>query len=252
MANDQDKHLKADAAARRHDVAVQLSNQAIAHATMAKHQNKQLKTDAAAMRHDVAAQLKDQAKAHVAMAKEQHAHLSKDMAHLVANGKAESKERQAESAARRTEAEVRTDGWASLNNAMTSRRGGAPVKPKPAKPAHKPPAGKPMVAAHKPVVAAHKPIVVMPAVPAPKSMTPVPEPVIAHTPEPAVTAGRPHDDLTVIRGIGLGMQSHLNNIGVFTFRQLATADVDQLRKELGEVARLARIEEWKAEAQKLV
>jgi predicted flap endonuclease-1-like 5' DNA nuclease len=256
MAKAQSERLMSDAAARRHDVAVQLSNQAIAHATMAKHQNKQLKTDAAAMRHDVAAQLKDQAKAHVAMAKEQHAHLSKDMAHLVANGKAESKERQAEAAARRTEAEVRTDGWASLNNAMTSRRGGAPVKPKAVKPAHKPPAHKPPAhkpPAHKPIVAAPKASVVAPKATMSPSVAPIPQPVtFAHDSAPTISAERTHDDLTVIRGIGLGMQSHLNNIGVFTFRQLATADVDQLRKELGEVARLARIEEWKAEAQKLV
>jgi len=129
---------------------------------------------------------------------------------------------------------------------MASRRGGAPVKPKPVKPAHKPPA-------HKPIVAAPKASVVAPKATMPPSVAPIPQPVtFAHDSAPTISAERTHDDLTVIRGIGLGMQSHLNNIGVFSFRQLATADPDQLRKELGEVARLARIEEWKAEAQGLV
>ena len=64
---------------------------------------------------------------------------------------------------------------------------------------------------------------------------------------PAPTAPAP-DDLTVIRGIGNGMQGRLNTAGIFTFADLAGSTPDQLRAALAEAGRLANVEEWIVEA----
>ena len=58
----------------------------------------------------------------------------------------------------------------------------------------------------------------------------------------------PPDDLTVIHGIGNGMQGRLNHIGIFTFTDLAGSTPDQLRAALAEAGRLANVEEWIVEA----
>ena len=82
----------------------------------------------------------------------------------------------------------------------------------------------------------------------------VPEPVAveaAPEPEPVAPEKPTRDDLTCIRGIGEGMQSRLNEIGIFSFAQLTTTSVPQIREALGDVGRMARIEEWIDQAQEL-
>jgi len=59
------------------------------------------------------------------------------------------------------------------------------------------------------------------------------------------------DDLMAIRGIGPAMQSRLNKGGLHTYRQLATTTPDELHQILGDVSRLANLEEWISEARKL-
>jgi predicted flap endonuclease-1-like 5' DNA nuclease len=60
------------------------------------------------------------------------------------------------------------------------------------------------------------------------------------------------DNLTVIRGIGNGMQGRLNQLGIFTFADLAASSPEQLRAALAEVGRLVNVDEWLAEANKFM
>ncbi len=59
------------------------------------------------------------------------------------------------------------------------------------------------------------------------------------------------DDLTRIHGVGPSMQSHLNDHGIFSFSELGAANADAVRQALGEVGRMAKVEEWIAEARQL-
>jgi predicted flap endonuclease-1-like 5' DNA nuclease len=59
------------------------------------------------------------------------------------------------------------------------------------------------------------------------------------------------DELTVIKGIGPGIQRRLNKGGIYTCSQLARSTPEELRQMLGDVARLAKVEEWIDEARKL-
>jgi predicted flap endonuclease-1-like 5' DNA nuclease len=59
----------------------------------------------------------------------------------------------------------------------------------------------------------------------------------------------PNEDLTVIRGIGPGMKRHLNAAGIYTLDQLANISPETLRASLGEVGRLAKVEQWIEQAQ---
>ena len=225
MAKEQDERLKADVAARRTDVAAMLSELDEAHAAMAKEQRAHLSEDRAKLAADGAAMMSELEQDHAAMAAELRAHLSDDRAKLAADGAAERDERVADVAVRRA-------GWDSIAATMAGRRGGASLAPKPAsKPVFAPkpePAPEPVVFAPEPEPA-----------PEPVVLAPKPEPVVLAEPAEDV-----HDDLTRIRGIGPGMQAHLHAAGVFSFAKLAKADVGKLRLELGDVARLARIEQW--------
>ncbi len=53
---------------------------------------------------------------------------------------------------------------------------------------------------------------------------------VEETPAPALSADR--DDLTVVEGIGPKIQMLLNQYGIFTYRQLAEADVTRLKEIL--------------------
>jgi predicted flap endonuclease-1-like 5' DNA nuclease len=44
------------------------------------------------------------------------------------------------------------------------------------------------------------------------------------------------------------MQRHLHDMSIFTFAQLASADAEVVRESLGELGRLAKCEEWIAQA----
>ena len=60
------------------------------------------------------------------------------------------------------------------------------------------------------------------------------------------------DDLTAIRGIGASMQKRLNEAGIRTFAQLTNRTADDLRELLGDVGRLAKVQEWIEQAQDLI
>lgn len=73
--------------------------------------------------------------------------------------------------------------------------------------------------------------------PTPVPETPVAEPEAKQAeepdPEPAVAAAPDHrDDLTVVEGIGPKIQMLLNQYGIYTYRQLAEADVARLKEIL--------------------
>lgn len=68
---------------------------------------------------------------------------------------------------------------------------------------------------------------------------------------PDLTAATPRDDLTLIHGIGHATQRRLNEAGIWTFVQLAAADEEQLRQTLGQLGRLAKVDEWIALAREM-
>ncbi|MEM7583320.1 MAG: hypothetical protein AAF560_08075 [Acidobacteriota bacterium] len=74
----------------------------------------------------------------------------------------------------------------------------------------------------------------------------------AEPPAPAETSGTADDDLTSIGGIGPGIQERLRNAGISSFVQLASKPVEEIREVLGELNRLAHVEEWIAEARNRV
>jgi predicted flap endonuclease-1-like 5' DNA nuclease len=61
------------------------------------------------------------------------------------------------------------------------------------------------------------------------------------------------DDLTIIMGIGKGMQAHLNEAGIYTYSQIAESTSENLSKALGKkLSRLAtNIENWIEQAKEL-
>lgn len=58
------------------------------------------------------------------------------------------------------------------------------------------------------------------------------------------------DDLTVISGIGMSRQNHLNDMGIYTFAQLAKSASKKIKESLGAPGRIANVEEWIEEARK--
>jgi len=90
----------------------------------------------------------------------------------------------------------------------------------------------------------------------PASPTPAP------TPTQEVELAPPHadtsppstpapDDLTVIHGIGPGVQSRLNEKGIYSYAQLASSAPEDLHHLLGGVAGRANLEDWIQDARKL-
>jgi predicted flap endonuclease-1-like 5' DNA nuclease len=60
------------------------------------------------------------------------------------------------------------------------------------------------------------------------------------------------DNLTQIKGIGVGRETQLNNGGIYTFAQLANCTIDKLNDVLGaEAARLAPVDKWIEKAKDL-
>ena len=58
------------------------------------------------------------------------------------------------------------------------------------------------------------------------------------------------DDLTTITGIGANRQQSLNEIGIYTFAQLAGSRPKKIRKVLGASGRLANVDQWIEEARR--
>jgi len=81
---------------------------------------------------------------------------------------------------------------------------------------------------------------------------PPPPPVVEVAPPPPPVEQVIPDDLTAIRGIGASMQARLTELGITTFAQLAEASPDEVRERLGDFGRLARVEQWIAQARELV
>ncbi|MEM6797850.1 MAG: helix-hairpin-helix domain-containing protein [Acidobacteriota bacterium] len=70
----------------------------------------------------------------------------------------------------------------------------------------------------------------------------------ASAPATAASAGQRVDDLTEIPGIGPGMQERLHGAGIVSFAQLASASIQEVRGVLGELNRLANVDDWIREA----
>jgi len=87
----------------------------------------------------------------------------------------------------------------------------------------------------------------IPAAPAPTQVGETAAWHAATSSPPSTTA----DDLTVIRGIGPGMQNRLNTEGIFSYSQLAGSTSEDLRDLLGSVAGRANLENWIHDARKL-
>jgi len=60
----------------------------------------------------------------------------------------------------------------------------------------------------------------------------------------------PVDDLTVIPGIGAGIERRLAASGICTFSQLMSASPDELCRSLGQAGRMADVDKWIAYARK--
>ena len=59
------------------------------------------------------------------------------------------------------------------------------------------------------------------------------------------------DNLTTIRGIGPVLQQRLDRAGICTYIQLALSSPEELRKAIGESARLANVEDWIVQARSI-
>ncbi len=59
------------------------------------------------------------------------------------------------------------------------------------------------------------------------------------------------DDLTAIRGIGIATENRLYRAGIKSYRQLARATPEDVRKILGKFAGGASVEKWIAQAKQL-
>ncbi|MCF8036102.1 MAG: DUF4332 domain-containing protein [Desulfobacteraceae bacterium] len=59
------------------------------------------------------------------------------------------------------------------------------------------------------------------------------------------------DDLSIIQGIGSGMQSLLNDAGIYTYAQLAASNPEELRAKLGKAGRMASVDDWIEQARKI-
>jgi len=59
------------------------------------------------------------------------------------------------------------------------------------------------------------------------------------------------DDLTVIHGIGAGIQDRLNKGGIFTFARLAKSHPEEVRRIIGRTGGTAYIEKWIGQAKRL-
>jgi len=60
------------------------------------------------------------------------------------------------------------------------------------------------------------------------------------------------DDLALIRGIGASMEARLNGMEITTYADLAEASPDMVREKLGDFGKLAKVEEWIAQAKERI
>jgi 16S rRNA C967 or C1407 C5-methylase (RsmB/RsmF family) len=188
----------------------------------------------ATLKSDTAALLKELDAAHQAMAAELRAHLDEQESARLAQAAEDARGRveyvdtlKSNTAAMlndfRTEFDEARRVWSSFTELMRQRRARKVVAPPP------PPL---------------PPVKVAPP-PPPVEVAPPPLPVEEVAPPVEEVAP---DDLTAIRGIGASTQARLHELGIMTYTQLAGASPDELRPHFG---RLARVEEWIAQAREL-
>jgi len=171
----------------------------------------------AGLRHEAAIFVRDLDDAHQTLAREQHRQLQAEQAQLASAVATLRHQLQAELGKVRSDHGQARRVWSSCARLMRQRRT-RQAAPSP-----------------------------MPETPA---MPPVETPVSPSVTQPATppSGEGPHDDLTSIRGIGPAMSRRLNQAGIHTYAQLAASNPDELRKGLGEVGRLASVQEWIAQA----
>ncbi len=107
-----------------------------------------------------------------------------------------------------------------------------------------------------PAAAVGEPAPAVDVTPMPVASAPA-EPVLSASPEPPAELHHEvtealYDDLTTIPGIGPALQRRLRNAGMGTYAQLAASTPESIRQCLGEVAQLAKVEDWIAAAQKMI
>ncbi|MBU0510595.1 MAG: hypothetical protein KJ638_02695, partial [Chloroflexi bacterium] len=181
------------------------------HQAMSTEQRQRLSAQADELHRDTATFLKEVDAAHQAMATEQGHHLAAERECLASQVLTERRKLQAD------QSEARR-AWSSFALIMQQRRGGKVAVP--------------------PVV----------------EEAPLPPPVEAVAPPPVVESPPEEvasDDLTIIRGIGPSMAKRLNKAGICAYAQLAGSTPEELRQHLAEAGRLAKVEEWIAQAQEL-
>lgn len=71
------------------------------------------------------------------------------------------------------------------------------------------------------------------------------------TEEPGRPDENSRDDLTAVRGIGAATQGRLHAAGIKTYDQLAQTSAEDLRAILGQQGRIAKVEDWIAQAKEL-
>jgi len=100
-----------------------------------------------------------------------------------------------------------------------------------------------------------KPKVIKPRIAKPKIEPKIEEPEVIESvvaEEVEIPLEEKHDDLTYIPGIGKGMQQRLNEAGFHSFAHVARSSPDILCDALGNLARLANVEDWIEQAKRLV
>jgi predicted flap endonuclease-1-like 5' DNA nuclease len=222
MAAEQRQWLDEQVAGLRRDVAAFLKEADASHQTMSAEQRQWLDEHVVGLRREVAelsreaaAFLKELGTSHQTMAVEQRQRLDDARARLASAVATMRQRLEAERRELQADQDEARQAWSSFSAIMQQRRRKA---------------GKSATAQF-------------------MQEAPLPLPAASVVRPPA--AEKSSDDLTVIKGIGPGMQRRLNQGGIYTCSQLARSTPEELNQILGDTARLAKVEEWIDEARKL-
>ena len=205
----------------RDNVANMLESLDTAHKSMAVEQRERLADYVYDLCDNVTKTLQMLDKAHQSMAAKQRKHLAAGRKRLASDV---SKTR-GDLHADQSEARKIWNGFATVMQERRAKKSGGPAPKAPVAKAK---------AAQIPAAVARPPIT-----------------VAKEAPVPQATAQVIPDKLTTIGGIGASMQQHLNEMGIYTFAQLAGSTPQKVRKALGESGRLANVDRWIEDARKL-
>ncbi|MBL7201503.1 MAG: hypothetical protein ISS56_15295 [Anaerolineae bacterium] len=227
----------------RVDTAQELAESRAAHQAMAVAQSQRLAEDRVHLAADTGAFLKEADVAHQAMATAQSQRLAEDRVHLAADTGAFLKEaavaHQAMAAAQSRYLDAERTQLASDVAAMRAELQARQDELRATQ--HE---ARRIWTSFATIMRARRAIKPAPATPSPPPIQPAQE-----TPAAVEMVA---DDLAAIRGIGPSMQKKLNDAGILNFAQLGASTPEALRKVLGDaVGRLAKVEEWIAQAQEL-